>query len=83
MADPVGDDLVANLARPGGNATGTTFLGPELVPKRLQLLRDIVPGLTRVAALLHPHENAHVRYLARWPDWLLAHARLAAMLPRR
>src|SRR5437763_14683597 len=41
--------------RPGGNVTGTTFLGPELVPKRLQLLRDIVPGLARVAALWHPH----------------------------
>ena len=55
MADPVGDELVASLARPGGNVTGTTFLGPELVPKRLQLLRDIVPGLARVAALVHPH----------------------------
>jgi putative tryptophan/tyrosine transport system substrate-binding protein len=55
MADPVGDELVASLARPGGNITGTTFLGPELVPKRLQLLRDIAPGLARVAALLHPH----------------------------
>jgi putative ABC transport system substrate-binding protein len=55
MADPVGDELVANLGRPGGNVTGTTFLGPELVPKRLQLLRDVVPGLVRVAALWHPH----------------------------
>jgi ABC-type uncharacterized transport system substrate-binding protein len=55
MADPVGDELVASLGRPGGNVTGTTFLGPELVPKRLQLLRDVVPGLARVAALLHPH----------------------------
>jgi putative tryptophan/tyrosine transport system substrate-binding protein len=55
MADPVGDELVASLARPGGYVTGTTFLGPELVPKRLQLLRDIVPGLARVAALVHPH----------------------------
>jgi ABC-type uncharacterized transport system substrate-binding protein len=51
MADPVGDELVASLARPGGNVTGTTFLGPELVAKRLQLLRDVVPGLARVAAL--------------------------------
>jgi putative ABC transport system substrate-binding protein len=55
MADPVGDELVASLARSGSNVTGTTFLGPELVPKRLQLLKDIVPGLARVAALLHPH----------------------------
>jgi putative ABC transport system substrate-binding protein len=50
MADPVGDGLVASLARPGSNVTGTTFLGPELVAKRLQLLRDVVPGLARVAA---------------------------------
>jgi putative ABC transport system substrate-binding protein len=55
MADPVGDELVASLAQPGGNVTGTTFLGPELVAKRLQLLRDVVPGLARVAALWHPH----------------------------
>jgi putative tryptophan/tyrosine transport system substrate-binding protein len=55
MADPVGDELVSSLARPGGNVTGTTFLGPELVAKRLQLLRDVVPGLARVAALWHPH----------------------------
>jgi putative tryptophan/tyrosine transport system substrate-binding protein len=55
MADPVADELVASLARPGGNVTGTTFLGPELAAKRLQLLRDIVPGRSRVAALWHPH----------------------------
>jgi putative ABC transport system substrate-binding protein len=55
MADPIADELVTNLARPGGNITGTTFLGPELVPKRLQLLGEVVPGLSRVAALWHPH----------------------------
>jgi putative tryptophan/tyrosine transport system substrate-binding protein len=55
MADPVADELVASLARPGGNVTGTTFLGPELVSKRLQLLREVVPGLSRVAALWHPN----------------------------
>ena len=54
MADPVADELVASLARPGGNVTGTTFLGPELVARRLQLLREVVPGLSRVAALWHP-----------------------------
>jgi len=54
MADPVEDELVASLARPGGNVTGTTFLGPELVSKRLQLLREIIPRLSRVAVLWHP-----------------------------
>src|SRR5262245_46200598 len=55
MADPVADELVASLARPGRNVTGPTFLGPALVAKRLQLLREVVPGLSRVAALLHPN----------------------------
>jgi putative ABC transport system substrate-binding protein len=54
MGDPVGDELVASLARPGGNVTGTTFLGPELVSKRLQLLKEIVPRLSRVVVLWHP-----------------------------
>jgi putative ABC transport system substrate-binding protein len=54
MADPVGDELVVGLAHPGGNITGTTFLGPELVARRLQLLREVLPGLSRVAALWHP-----------------------------
>jgi putative ABC transport system substrate-binding protein len=54
MADPVEDELVASLARPGGNVTGTTFLGPELVSKRLQLFKEIVPGLSRAAVLWHP-----------------------------
>src|SRR5262245_20054069 len=54
MADPVADGLVASFARPGGNVTGTTFLGPELVAKRLQLLREVAPGRSRVAALWHP-----------------------------
>ena len=55
MADPVNDGLVTSLARPGGNITGTTFLGPELVSKRLQLFKEVVPNLSRVAALWHPH----------------------------
>jgi putative ABC transport system substrate-binding protein len=54
MADPVDDELVVSLARPGRNVTGTTFLGPELVAKRLQLLREVVPQLSRVAVLWHP-----------------------------
>ena len=54
MADPVGDELVVSLARPGGNITGTTFIGPELIAKRFGLLKDAIPGLSRVAALWHP-----------------------------
>src|SRR5882762_2324205 len=54
MADPLADGLVASLARPGGNLTGNTFIAPELGPKRLQLLREVVPGVTRIAALQHP-----------------------------
>lgn len=54
MGDPVGDGLVASLARPGGNITGLTFLGPQLVPKRLALLKEALPTSLRVAALWHP-----------------------------
>jgi putative ABC transport system substrate-binding protein len=54
MGDPVGDQLVASLARPGGNITGSTFLGPELIPKRLALLKEALPKVSRVAALWHP-----------------------------
>ena len=54
MADPVADGLVASLSRPGGNVTGNTFIGPELGSKRLQLLRELVPGITRIAGLQHP-----------------------------
>jgi putative tryptophan/tyrosine transport system substrate-binding protein len=55
MADPVDDELASSLARPGGNVTGTTFLGPQLVSKRLQLLKEIDPGLSRVVVLWDPH----------------------------
>ena len=64
MADPVEDELVASLAQPGGNVTGTTFLGPELVSRRLQLLKEIVPGLSSVAVLWHPVHMASARWLA-------------------
>jgi putative tryptophan/tyrosine transport system substrate-binding protein len=54
MADPVGDELIVSLSRPGGNLTGTTFLGPELIAKRFGLLKAAIPGCSRVAALWHP-----------------------------
>jgi ABC-type uncharacterized transport system substrate-binding protein len=55
MGDPVKDGLVASLARPGGNITGLTFLGPELLPKRLALLKEALPSASQVAALWHPN----------------------------
>ena len=54
MGYPVGDGLVSSLARPGGNITGLTFFGPELLPKRLALLKDALPKVSNVAALWHP-----------------------------
>ena len=49
--DPVGTGLIASLARPGGNVTGLTDIGAELGGKVLDLLKEIVPKLTRVAIL--------------------------------
>ena len=53
---PVETGLVASLNRPGGNITGVTDLAAELGPRRLQFLKDIVPNLTRVAALASSHD---------------------------
>jgi len=52
--DPVGTGFVASLAHPGGNITGNSGMSPELAGKRLELLKEIVPGLTRVAILWNP-----------------------------
>src|SRR6266581_3636492 len=53
-SDPVGDGLVASLARPGGNITGLSLMGPELSTKRLQLLKEVFPKLRPVAVLWNP-----------------------------
>jgi putative ABC transport system substrate-binding protein len=52
-ADPVGAGLVASLARPGGNSTGLSMMAPDLSGKRLALLQEAVPTLSRVAVLWH------------------------------
>src|SRR5712691_1746801 len=53
-ADPVTSGLVTSLARPGGNVTGLSILAPELVGKWLELLKQVVPGVSRVAVLWQP-----------------------------
>ncbi len=52
--DAVGAGLITSIARPGGNITGSTFFNPELAAKRLELLKEAVPRITRVAVLLNP-----------------------------
>ena len=59
--DPVGSGLVASLARPGGNVTGLSMLSPDLLGKQLQLLKEAVPKLSRVAVLSHPTNPQHAR----------------------
>jgi putative ABC transport system substrate-binding protein len=54
ISDPVGTKLVDSIARPGGNVTGLSFFASELIGKRLQLLKEAVPGLSRVAQLVNP-----------------------------
>jgi putative ABC transport system substrate-binding protein len=54
ISDPVGIGLVKNLARPGGNVTGLSAFYSELIGKRLQFLREAIPGLSRVAQLVNP-----------------------------
>lgn len=52
--DAVASGLVASLAQPGGNITGSTFFGPEITAKRLEMLKEAVPRLVRVAVLTNP-----------------------------
>ena len=54
VADAVGSGIVASLARPGGNITGDTFFVTELVAKRLELLKEAIPRIRRIAVLANP-----------------------------
>jgi len=65
-ADPLQLGLVASLARPGGNATGFSFLQDELASKRLELLKEVVPRISRVAFLSNPdHPDNELRVAQR------------------
>src|SRR5262244_3574176 len=59
-SDPAGAGFVASLARPGGNVTGLSTLSPDTSGKRLELLREVVPGLSRVALLWNPDSRGNL-----------------------
>src|SRR5262249_33612970 len=64
VSDPTGLGLVATLGRPGGNVTGLSYLGVELNAKRLQLLKEALPGIARVGVLVpatHPLRDRMVK----------------------
>ena len=60
LGDPVAEGWVASLARPGGNLTGVAGLSPELAGKRLELLRELLPSLSKVAVLRNPANTSEV-----------------------
>ena len=64
IGDPVGAGLVASLARPGGNITGNSLLGPDIAGKRLQILKEVIPSLSRPAFLWNPDNASHPAQLA-------------------
>jgi putative ABC transport system substrate-binding protein len=59
IGDPVGAGLVASLARPGGNITGNSILGPDVAGKRLQLITEVIPSTSRVTFLWNPDNASH------------------------
>jgi putative ABC transport system substrate-binding protein len=62
VGDPVRAGLVASLAHPGGNVTGTSILNPDIAPQRLQLLKQVIPSAVRVALLFNPNNPANIMF---------------------
>jgi putative ABC transport system substrate-binding protein len=63
VGDPIRAELVQSFARPGGNVTGNTILGPDLSPKRLQLIKEVVPTVARIAFLWNPDNASNAAML--------------------
>src|SRR5262245_27437480 len=63
VGDPVRAGFVTDLARPNGNITGNSILGPDLIGKRLEILKECVPGLARVAFLWNPDNDSNLAFL--------------------
>ena len=63
VADPVGSGLVASLVHPGGNVSGLSLMLPEISSKRLELLKEMIPRLTRVAVLWNPATPWHPKVI--------------------
>ena len=68
VSDPVGTGFVASLARPGGNVTGLSLQSPELSGKRLELLKEVIPKLSRVAFLVHRQDPGHRLFVKEAQD---------------
>jgi putative ABC transport system substrate-binding protein len=66
IGDPVAAGLVQSLARPGGNITGNTLLGPEMTAKRVELFKQIIPSISRLAFLWNHNNPSHPAYLEKW-----------------
>src|SRR5262245_34678822 len=67
-ADPVGTGLVASLARPGGNITGVSLMPPDVWRNRLELLKEVLPKLSRVAFLIHGGSLGHQLFVKESQD---------------
>ena len=66
VGDPIKAGFAQNLARPGGNITGNSVLGTEMAAKRVELLKQLIPGVSRVAFLWNPNNASHLAYLEEW-----------------
>jgi putative tryptophan/tyrosine transport system substrate-binding protein len=74
VPDPVGQGFVKSLARPGGNATGFSLIDPPMVTKWLQLLKDLSPGISRVALVFNPNSVPGSEATYREPFEAAAHS---------